>query len=170
MSKRYVPVVCVDCQIDAGGEGKPFALLTLRVVDGPDAGRTLYKRAYLSEKALEVSIKHLRALGWTGTKISKAMAEGLGSLKADAQLVMREYPEGSGKMKEEVNAIYPPKTFKTGNPVDTDNLAAFDALFADAAASIENTPATEANKAPAVLPAAVKGKPAPVITSEPEPF
>lgn len=175
-SKRYVNAVCYDLQIDNGGEGSPHVIMSLRVVDGEEAGRNLTARGYLTPckpgktvGALDITMKQLRALGWTGTKLSKAMQEGLGSRKASVRL---EIEESKGKLYENVTGIFEPKTFGPQNPVDADNIAAFDALFEDAAAGVEVTALHEANKAPAVLPAAVKysaptSKPA---TTDFEPF
>ncbi len=153
-SKRYVTTVCYDMQPDNGGEGgKPYVLLSLRVVEGPDTGRNLIKRGYLSPSARDITIKQLRALGWTGTKLSKAMAEGLGTRKASVRLKVTEY---NGKIREEVDGIYEPKPRGTKNPIDDTGLDAFDALFEDAAGSITaDMELGELNRAPSTLPAAV---------------
>lgn len=154
-TKRYVDVMCYDFQIDNGGEGgKPYVVLSLRVTSGDDQGRNFTKRGYLTEKAAPITMSQLRALGWTGTKLSQAMAEGLGTRVASAQIIVKER---DGKVYEEVNGIYEPKEFKrtTDNPVDASSLAAFDALFADVAAGVEVTPITDRTKAPA-LPASRK--------------
>jgi hypothetical protein len=153
-SKRYLSVVCYDMQLDGGEEGKSaYANLSLRVVEGPETGRNLWKKCYLSEKARDISIKQLRALGWTGTKLSKAMSEGLGTRKASAMLLVKQGDDG--KIREEVNGIYEPKAFTPKNPVDNTSLDAFDALFEDAASAIAaETELSAANKAPPLPPAA----------------
>jgi hypothetical protein len=160
-SKRYVNVVCFDAPIDTGGgEGKsPYIALALRVVDGDDVGRNFTKRGYLSEKASPITFSQMRALGWTGTKISKAMSEGLGSRKASAMLVVKQLD--NGKIIEEVVGIYEPKEFKrtTDNPVTEDNLDAFDALFADAAGAVEVTPLKDNLVAPPLPPSRRAGTP-----------
>lgn len=153
-SKRYVTAVCFDLQLDDGGDegGKPFANLSMRVVEGPDTGRNLYKRCYLTEAAAPITFKQLRALGWTGTKLSKAMADGLGTRKATVRLTVEEY---KGKLTENVSGIYEPKPRGTKNPVDATSLDAFDALFEDTAAGITaEFDLSDVNKAPP-LPAAV---------------
>lgn len=150
-SKRYVTAQLFDFQLDAGGgEGKPHCIMSLRVVDGPDAGLNLTTRGYLTEKAAPITMDQLRALGWTGTKLSKAMSEGLGSRKATVRLTMEEY---NGKVREKVTGIYAPKSFGPKNPIESDALASFDALFEDVAASSEVPALTDAAKA-GELPAA----------------
>lgn len=169
-SKRYVDVVCFDIQLDTGGDsGKPFANLSLRIVDGPDAGVNLYRKCYLTAAALPYTMKALKCLGWTGTKLSKAMAEGLGTRKAQAQLVVKQLD--NGKVVEDVKGIYEPLgPRRSETAVDADSLDAFDALFEDAAANAEGPgPLTEANKAPP-LPPAVKRAAGPVVQAEPDPF
>lgn len=169
-SKRYVDVVCYDFALDGGdGEKKPRAVLSLRVVDGPDTGVNLTFYGYLSEAAAPYTIKALKALGWEGTKLSKAMAEGLGTRKAQAQLKIEEY---NGKVTEKVAGIFEIKARgpRVANPVDDANLDQFDAMFEDLAAGIEVSAASEINKAPP-LPAAVKRSAAPVKpAAEPEAF
>jgi hypothetical protein len=154
-SKRYVTVVCYDMQLDdGGGESKPFANLSLRVVEGPETGRNIYKRCYLSEAAAPISMKQLRALGWTGNKLSKAMSEGLGTRKANALLIVKDL---KGKLVEDVKGIYEPTPRTTKNPVDSTSLEAFDALFEDVAAGVEaETPASDLNAAPPLPPAVSK--------------
>src|SRR5690606_29239204 len=147
-SKRYLTVVAFDMQLDDGGGegGKPFANVAMRVVEGPETGSNLYRRFYLTEKALEASIRQLRALGWTGTKLSKAMSEGLGTRKAQAQVVTKQLD--NGKVVDDVKGIYEPKARTTENAVTAENLDAFDALFVEAAAQVEAAqPLSELNKA-----------------------
>jgi hypothetical protein len=150
-SKRYVDVVAYDMQLDNGGEGgSPKAIVSLRVVAGDDTGRNLTWYGYLTEKAAPYTMKSLKALGWQGTKLSRAMAEGLGSVRASAKLVVEEY---NGKVREKVDGIFPAKVFGAKNPVDASSLDAFDALFEDAAAATENIDVVPGNAAPE-LPAA----------------
>ena len=156
-NKRYVTVQAYDMQLDNGGEGTPHTIVSLRIVDGPDAGINLTWRGYLSEKAAPFTMKGLRALGWTGNKLSKAMAEGLGTRKATACLKMDEY---KGKLTEKVDGIFEPKAFGPKNPVDETSLDAFDALFEDVAAGVEVTQVTERTKA-GERPPAVSKKSAP---------
>ena len=168
-SKRYCDVVCYDMSLDDGGEGgKPKVILSLRVVDGPDTGVNLTSYHYLSPAAAPYTMKALKALGWTGTKLSKAMAEGLGTRKAQAQLKVEEY---NGKVNEKVAGIFEIKARGPKNPIEASDLDNFDALFEDVAASAEGptTPLTEANAAPP-LPPAVKRSSTPVVQSEPDPF
>ena len=156
--KRYVTVAAYDMNLDNGGEGgTPVAIVSLRVLEGPDMGSNLTYRGYLSEKAAPFTMQALKALGWTGTKLSKAMAEGLGTRKATAQLKMEEY---KGKVEEKVGGIYEYKPFGVKNPID--NLDAFDALFADVAASAQapETELSDKNKVTELPPAIVKA-PAP---------
>lgn len=157
-SKRYVNVGCFDMQIDNGGDegGKPHVILSLRVLDGDDIGTNITSRHYLSPAAAPYTMKALKALGWTGTKISKAMAEGLGTRKAVAQLKVEEY---KGKISEKVSGIYEFKARGPKNPIDESNLDAFDALFEDVAASAEGPESalSEVNKV-TELPAPVTKK------------
>lgn len=169
-SKRYVEVVCYDMSLDNGGEegGKPKVILSLRVVDGPDTGVNLTSYHYLTEAAAPYTMKALKALGWTGTKLSKAMADGLGSRKAQAQLKVETY---EGKTREKVAGIFEIKARGPKNPVEASDLDNFDALFEDIAASSEgpSTPLTNANIAPP-LPPAVKRNAVAQPTTEPDPF
>jgi hypothetical protein len=160
-SKRYVTVVAYDLQIDNGGNGgKPFASVSLRVVEGEEAGRNLSKRCYLTDAAKAITFEQLRALGWTGTKLSRAMADGLGSTKASAMLVT---VERNGKVYEDVNGIYPIRSKYTPvkNPIAQHDLAAFDALFEDDAAAIPASAPTAENAAPATLPPPLKSNGSP---------
>ncbi len=155
---RYVTVVATDLQPDNGP--KPFVTVSLRIVEGPDAGVNLSRRFYLTEAALDYSLKQLRALGWNGKELSKAMQNGLGTLKAEATM---EYVERNGKTYEDVGWINPigQRTSKpsSGTPVGEADLAAFDALFADAAAAIPAIQRTAENAAPGELPAAKRATP-----------
>ncbi len=168
MSKRYVDVVCFDAQLDNGGGGNPFVLLSLRVVNGEEAGKNITTRAYLTEKGRPITYKHMRALGWTGTKLSKAMSEGLGSLTARALLIVNE------KGYDDVKGIYPiadeGSKPKTNSPVDSESLAAFDALFADEAAAFDTVPVTDKNRAPATLPPSKRFSSPAAKSAEPDPF
>jgi hypothetical protein len=173
-SKRYVTAVCYDMMMDGGGEKTPHVILSLRVVEGEETGRNLIARCYLSAckpgkkmGAIDITRKQLRALGWTGTQLSKAMAEGLGTRKADVCLTVEEY---NGKLSEKVTDIREPRVFAPKNPVETSDIAAFDALFADAFSDgADLPPLTEANRAPAVLPPAIDYRP-PTPVAEPDPF
>lgn len=169
-NKRYVDVVCFDMSLDSGGSegGKPKVILSLRIVDGPEAGVNLTSYHYLTEAAAPYTMKALKCLGWTGTKLSKAMAEGLGTRKAQAQLKVEEY---QGKVSERVAGIFEIKARGPKNPIDADSLDQFDALFEDVAASAEGPgPLCEANKAPP-LPPAVRGVTRHTVAiTEPDPF
>jgi hypothetical protein len=138
--------------LDDGGGKTPCAILSLRVVDGPNTGTNLTSRHYLSEKAAPYALKALRALGWTGTKISKAMQEGLGTMKATAQLKNETY---EGKTREKVTGIFPIKAFGPKNPIEASDLDSFDALFEGVAETVECVPLTEGSKA-GELPPSVK--------------
>jgi hypothetical protein len=96
----------------------------------------------------------MRALGWTGTKVSKALQEGLGSMKANAQLKTEVW---EGKAREKVNGIFPLKERRLtiDNPIEASDIDAFDALFEGAAETVECVPLTDAAKA-GELPATVK--------------
>lgn len=153
-SKRYENVACYDMQLDQGEEGKAAkAILSLRVLDGDNIGQNLTSYHYLSSAAAPYTMKALKALGWTGTKLSQAMAEGLGTRKAVACLKVSEY---NGKISEKVDGIFEFKARGPKNPVDESNIDAFDAMFEDIAACAEapETALSEVNKV-TELPAAV---------------
>ncbi len=152
-SKRYETVVCYDMQLDNGGDGgNPKVILSLRVVEGDNVGENFTSYHFLTEKAAPYTMKALKALGWTGTKISKAMSEGLGTRKASAKLIVQEY---KGKVSEKVDGIYEPKVFGPKNPIEANDLDAFDALFEGIAATAEGpTLNIDIVKAPTTLPAA----------------
>jgi hypothetical protein len=156
---RYETVQAFDMTIDNGGEKTPFVLVSLRVVDGPNVGTNLFWRGYLSEAAAPYTLANMRKLGWSGTKISRAMAEGLGSMKARAQLktaVWAIADGGDGKAREKVNGFYAigESKLKTDNPVEQSDLDAFDVMLQGAAEAIECTPVTDIAKAGPLPPAA----------------
>lgn len=143
---RYETVAAYDMQLDAGEEGKAAkVILSLRVLDGENMGQNLTSYHYLSPAAAPYTMKALKALGWTGTKLSRAMAEGLGTRKATAQLKFETY---NGKTAEKVTGIYEFKVRGPKNPVDDTSLDAFDAMFEDLAATAEapETELTDVNK------------------------
>jgi hypothetical protein len=74
------------------------------------------------------------------------MSEGLGTLKADAKLIVEE-----GYDKEKVDGIYPAKVFGPKNPVDEVSLDAFDTLFEDAAKSSELVQGPKAGALPPAI-------------------
>jgi hypothetical protein len=156
---RYETVQAFDMQLDNGGGKTPCAIVSLRVIDGPNTGTNLIWRGYLSEKAAPYTMKSLRALGWTGTKVSKALQEGLGSMKANAQLKTEVW---EGKAREKVAGIFPLKERRltVDNPIEAGDVDAFDALFESAAETVECVPLTDAAKAVA-LPPTVKKAAAP---------
>jgi hypothetical protein len=162
MAKRYVNVVCYDYQVDSGaGTGKPFVLFSLRVVDGPEAGTDFRERGYLTDKAAPYTFRSMRALGWTGTKPSRAMSDGLGTRKAQARIEPEEY---NGKVRDRVTGIFELKPRGTKNPVSAENIDAFDALFEDVAAGVAGCESelSDFNKAPATLPEAAPAAASPV--------
>lgn len=139
-------IQCFDMTLDAGTDTKgPCVILSLRVVDGPFAGQDYTKYASLNGGALEYTMKSLRALGWQGENISKALQEGLGSTKAVGSFY--EKAGQDGKTRTEL-MIYPIGASAAKNPVEDINR--FDALFADAAKLVPAVSVTEANKAVAL--------------------
>jgi hypothetical protein len=168
-SSRYVEVVCYDAQLDNGGGGKPYIQLSLRVVDGPNAGQNITRRCYLSEKAAPITAEQLRALGWTGSKLSTVMADGLGSTKARALLKVKQLD--NGKLVEDVAGIYAlgdRPAPATKSPAGADELASLDAVFSGFAAAAPVVAVTATNKAPEQLPAPVKTTKAGALPAKPE--
>lgn len=151
---RYETVQAFDMQLDNGGEKTPCAIVSLRVVDGPNVGTNYIWRGYLSEKAAPYTLKSLRALGWTGTKVSKAMQEGLGTLKARAGFAQTTY---EGKAREEIGifAMTDAKPRLTDNPIEPGDIDAFDALFESVAETTE-IPVVSADAKAGELPPSVK--------------
>lgn len=152
MSKRYTDVVCIDAQPNHGGDGSPYIELTLKALTGEDAGRNFRKRCYLTEKTTARTQEQLRALGWTGTLLSKAMSEGLGTLKASA-LIGDDINKQTGKVyKDSVLGIYAIEAKRSATAVDADSMAAFDALFSESAANVPVVAKTALNTPPEKLP------------------
>jgi hypothetical protein len=151
---RYETVQAFDAQLDSGGEKTPCIIVSLRVVDGPSAGVNHIWRGYLSPAAAPYTMKSLRAMGWTGTKVSKAMAEGLGTLKARAMFKSKIW---EGKPREEISifAMTDRAPKLADNPLEPGDIDAFDALFEQAAECTE-IPAVPADAKAGPLPPSVK--------------
>lgn len=173
-SKRYARVACFDMEIKPGTEtSKPHVVLSLRGLKDDDVGRNFFKRCYLSPAkegksvgAADITAAQLRALGWTGNTLSRAMSEGLGTKVADAQLTVREY---NGRLQEEVTGIYEVKepTRQEQPPIEAAELASLDELFASHAVAVDPMPITDLNRAPETLPPAVK-RAAPPVAAAPD--
>jgi hypothetical protein len=127
----------------------PRIKVTLRVTEGPDAGKDLFYYGSLHENAQQYTVDALRAMGWSCNDITTL--EGLGDLKVHAVEKVREY---NGKPQTSW-MIFPVKT--PAPRLEADNKAAFAARFKALAASAPAVARTEMN---AGLP--VDALPAPI--------
>jgi hypothetical protein len=163
-SKRYVTAVCHNFEIEADEEKTKHVICSLRIVEGPETGRDLVWRGYLTEKAAPYTLQALKAMGWHGSKLSRAMQEGLGSLKVNVRLVVEEY---NGKISEKADRVYEPKAKSfVKTPVDAATASSFDALFEAIAANVEGPANADANKAPPLPPRAESTTAAPKADDE----
>ena len=123
-------------QTNSRGEPKaPDVVITMRVVEGPEAGFEIFKYGSLHENSQQYTIEMLRTLGWTCNDITALT--GLGTTKAIAVAKWEEY---KGKRKLDW-MVFPVKTPKP--TLEADAAAGFAARFKALAASvapIERTP------------------------------
>jgi hypothetical protein len=139
-------------EVETDPEKTGHVLCSLRIVEGPESGRDIYWRGYLTEKAAPYTMQALKSMGWRGTKLSRAMEDGLGSLKVNVRLVVEEY---NGKVDEKADRVYEPKARSLVKaPLDAATARSFDALFESVAASAEGPANADANKAPPLPPRA----------------
>jgi hypothetical protein len=137
---RYVCQAVSHQIYDAEGDKAPQVGVESRVVEGPEAGKTIYTYHSLHENAQQYTAEALRAMGWSCNDITAL--EGLGSLKFIAVEKLEEYPKGSGKMKTKY-MVFPVKTPKPTLEADAKN--SFAARFKALAASVAPIKATELN-------------------------
>lgn len=116
----------------------------VRVVEGPTAGREQILYLNLKGGAAEISMKQLRALGWTCNDITALT--GLGSVKADMTGKNETY-EGKTRVRYSIWATRVRPTLRA------EDQKAFASKFKALAASLEKTELTDGNRAPAELPA-----------------
>jgi hypothetical protein len=141
------------------GAEEPQVVGKVRVVEGPTAGREQFLYMNLKGGAAEVTIKQLRALGWTCNDITALT--GLGSVKADmtgqrkpkmAKDADGKYTVHTGEFVTQYN-IWPARVRPTMRSEDQKAFASrFKAMAAEAKSSIVQV--TDANRAPTELPAA----------------
>lgn len=134
---------------DAEDNKAPQVGVELRVIEGPEAGKTIFWYGSLHENAQEYTAKALRDMGWSCNDITAL--EGLGSLKVVAVEKIEEY-KGKPRTKW---MIFPVKTPKP--TLEADAKASFGARFKALAAAVPAVKQTELNAGlPAdQLPAAV---------------
>jgi hypothetical protein len=127
----------------------PQVGVELRVIEGPEAGKTIFWYGSLHENAQTYTVDALRAMGWSCNNITEL--EGLGSLKV---IAVEKQEEWKGKVRTKY-MIFPVKTPKP--TLEADSKASFGARFKALAASVAPIKATELNAGLAedALPAAL---------------
>ena len=120
-----------------GSPKAPTVAVELRVVEGPDAGKTIFKYGSLHENAQQYTVEMLRTLGWTCNDITALT--GLGSTKAIAVEKVGEF-----KGKKTVDwMIFPIKT--PAPTLEADKAAGFAARYKALAASVAPVEKTALN-------------------------
>ncbi len=136
---RYV-CQAVSAQLyDAEDNKAPQIGVELRVVEGSDAGKTIFHYMSLHENAQEYTARTLRDMGWRCNDITTL--EGLGDLKV---IVVGKVDEWKGKSKQKW-MIFPVKTPKP--TLEADAKASFASRFKALAASVAPVKQTELNAA-----------------------
>lgn len=136
----------------------PRMLGTLRVTEGPEAGKELFWSGSLKTEvkagsktsAAEITMTTLRAMGWNCNDIT-ALA-GLGSVQADATGKWNVYTAANGEEKRNIQySIWPKRVVPTLREEDQKK---FRANFKALAVGLKNkvVDVTDANAAPTVLP------------------
>lgn len=136
----------------------PSVVGKIRSVEGPNVGEEVWFRGHLQGGAAEITMKQLRALGWTCNDIT--VLTGLGSTKADVTGADEEY---QGKVYRRYN-VWALRERPSLRPEDQ---KLFSAKFRELAAGLRDkdgkslvVAVTDANRAPATLPAAKESAPA----------
>lgn len=76
------------------------------ILDGPEAGSTItWYGSFANDMAVDISIKSIKACGWTGSDLSNVDLPGT---EVELVIVHDEYPKGSGKMSAKVKFINGP--------------------------------------------------------------
>jgi len=156
-------------------KGNPWVVGQAMVAEGADAGTLIDFRGSLSEKVTkngntvaEITLGQLRTLGWRCNDITKL--EGLGSVKAQAtgKWNVYEIKDKDGKPtgrtgKKLQFSFWPGRVRQT---LRAEDQASFAARFTALAAGLQSevVAVTEANAAPAELPAAKAQTAAPAPT------
>lgn len=155
VSKGKHLVVCFDHEHGLANSGTQFIRAHLRIIDGEHRNYSLVHDLWLTEEAVEGTLRQLLCLGWDGTSLSRP--SGLGSKHAVADVEhewsderQRFYPRvtwvnklGSARLKEE-------------RQLPTDGIAALDRKFGDLLRSEAKPPSPTPtnNSLPPVAPPA----------------
>jgi hypothetical protein len=146
-NKRYT-AQAVSFQIyEAEGTKAEQIGVELRVVDGPEAGKTIYWYGSLHENAQQYTVEALRSMGWSCNDIGTL--EGLGSLKVIA-VEKEETYKGKTRTKYMIFPVKTPKPTLEG-AAKTSFASKFKAL----AASVKPLERTEMNAGLEELPEAL---------------
>ena len=151
MARKYFDVKGVHYEVDGGSaDSKPNVNIKMVVTRGPDAGRDLWYRGYLTEAAAEYTLKALKALGWIGPELDNK--EGFGSILATAVEDDDTWttPEGEERTSRKVKFIneYKPRALKAKNEAPKDFLKQFRALAKSIAGPEHRVPAPAVVEAP----------------------
>ncbi len=122
---------------DAEGDKAPQVGVELRVIEGPETGKTIYTYHSLHENAQQYTAEALRAMGWQCNDITALT--GLGSTKV---IAVEKTSEWKGK-KQTSWMIFPVKSPKP--PLEADAKASFASRFKSLAASVAPVKITDLN-------------------------
>ena len=158
LSRETVVAIPESCGVELKeGKEHPQVVVKVRVIEGETAGREQTLFMSLHPNAAEITVKQLRALGWSGTDVTNL--EGLGSVKADMTCTMgKPYTDRGGQTRQ--NKQYSIWAQKPRPTLRAEDQAIFAAKFKALAAGIPALTITDDIKAPATLPAA-NSNPAP---------
>lgn len=91
----------------AVGESKnsktPQITFSVEILDGDRAGAIVYVHKYLTEKAIENTVKDLRSLGWGGTDFAELFPGGSQSFAGREVRVYNKPEKYEGEMKDKWN-------------------------------------------------------------------
>lgn len=162
--------VAVSSKIYEGdGDKAPQIGIEMRVVEGPEAGRTLFWYGSLHENAQQFTAEALRTMGWSCNDIGTLT--GLGSTRFRAVEKTEEY---KGKTRTRW-MIFGLKSAKA--TLADDDRASFGKQFKALALAVPAVAVDDTNRAPTEIPAALPtngsrttAAPAPGGTDGPIPF
>jgi hypothetical protein len=136
-TNRYICQAVSSQIIDEEGDKAPQVGIELRVVEGPDAGKTIYWYGSLHENAQQYTFEALRDMGWSCNDVTAL--EGLGTLKV---IAVGKANNHEGKTYQKW-MIFPVKTPKP--TLEADAKAGFAARFKALAASVAPVKRTDLN-------------------------
>lgn len=135
---------------DDGSERAPAVSVKLRVLEGPETGKTVTWRGSLHDNAAPYTLDALRRMGWSCNDVTALT--GLGDTKVTAIERLDTWEDKDGKMhtRKRIESIY---EISAPRPtVAEEDRAAFAKRFKALAAASKVSPVGEHNKAPEEIP------------------